>query len=112
MDPQAMAGMMGGQGGGKPAPPVAPGATLKFNLFALLVVYIANNWKLVMALQDMVMKLLQPFLDAKSARAAETAKEEAAAAKAAAAKARAARLKAQASSAPAAADDDDGGEDE
>merc|ERR1719152_890430 len=60
MDPQAMAQAMGGAGGAQ-APAAAPGATLRFSLASLIVMYLTNNWKLMIALQDFVMKLLQPF---------------------------------------------------
>ena len=116
MDPQAMAGMAGGQQG---APAQAPGAAFKFSLLALLVMYICNNYKIVEAVQEIVMKLLKPFLDAKAAKEEAAAKQDAADAAAAARKARAARLKAQASGggskskkAPAPADDDDEEEEE
>ena len=89
MDPQAMAGMMGQAGGAAP-PAAVPGATMKFNLAALVVMYLTNNWKLVIALQEIVMKLLKPFLDMYNAQ--QVAKEKAAAAAATAA-AREARLR-------------------
>ena len=74
MDPQQMAGQMPGMPGQQQAPPQAPGAMLQFNLLALLVIYLANNWKIVLYLQDMVMTILQPFIGAREARAAEAAR--------------------------------------
>ena len=68
---------------------------MKFTGFNLLVVYLCNNWKLVVALQEFIMAILAPFIGAAESRkqAAEAAaKEQAAAAR----KARLARLKAQA----------------
>ena len=112
MDPQAMAGAMGGAGGAPQAPPPAPGATLRFSLCSLLVVYLANNWKLVLALQDVILKLLAPFLNAAEARKEVAAKEAARAAAATARAARAARLKAAGGSKKAAASDHDDAEDD
>lgn len=51
MDPAAMAGMAGAA-----AAPVSPGGTLKFNLGCLLVVYLCNNWKIVLAVQELVVR--------------------------------------------------------
>jgi len=63
MDPAAMAGMAGAA-----AAPVSPGGTLKFNLGCLLVVYLCNNWKIVLAVQELVLKLLRPTLAARDAK--------------------------------------------
>ena len=107
MDPQQMAQMGGGgMPGQQQGTPPAPGATLKFNLMALFVVYLANNWKLVLVVQDIILKMLSPFLNSAAARKEEQAKVAAADAAAAARRARAARLKAAKSKA-AAADDDE-----
>ena len=94
MDPQQMAGMMGGAGGAPQAPPQAPGALLTFSLLSLLVMYIMNNWKLVEGVQDFVMKVISPFTGAMEAKREAEAKAAAAADKEAARKARVARLKA------------------
>jgi hypothetical protein len=109
MDPAAMAG----QAGQATAIPPA-GSIMKFNVVTLLIVYLCNNWKLVAALQEIVMSLLQPLLGAAESRkqaAAAAAKAEAAAA---ARRARVSRLKASGgrsavgkSKAAAVVDDDD-----
>ena len=99
MDPAAFAGQAAAG-----APLVPPGTMMKFNLLALLIMYITNNWKMVIAVQDIVLKALQPFLNAAEQKKAAKAREVQAKAKAAARSARLDRL-AQASS--AAADDDD-----
>lgn len=78
------------------APP--KGAALRFNVGALLIVYLANNWKAVVALQEMILKLLGPLLGASAARSEAAAKLSSDAAKAAARKARVARLAAEAAS--------------
>ena len=109
MDQQAMAGMAAGGAGAAPAP--APGATLHFNLIALLVMYICNNWKVVIALQEMIMKLLSPVTGAIGVRKELQAKQAASAAAATAREARLARLRAStakaASSSGSAGDDDE-----
>lgn len=82
MDPAAMAGAAA-------ATAVAPGAAFKFNLFALLVMYLCNNWKVVMAFQEVAGTLLQPLFGAMETKKQQA---EAAAKLKAAADARAARL--------------------
>ena len=105
MDPSAMAG----QATGAPVVPPGGGVMMRFNMGALLVLYLSNNWKVVEAIQALILKLLQPILVAMGDRKAQQAKEALAASAAAARKARIARLKAQGSSAKqsAAADDDE-----
>jgi hypothetical protein len=44
-------------------------------MYSLAVVYLTNNWNVVIALQRIIMKLLEPFL--KAAGAAKAAKERA-----------------------------------
>lgn len=110
MDPAQMAGAAAGMPGQPQGAPPAPGATLQFSLLALLVFYLANNWKLVQGIQDIVMKMLAPFINASAVRKETQAKEAAADAAAAAREARAARLRAaksKSSSKKAAADDDE-----
>ena len=107
MDPQAMAGMQG-QGA---APAAAPGAALQFNLIALFVMYLANNWKIVIAIQDLVLKLVQPMLSAADARKESQAKAASAVAAAAQRKARLARLKASKAKVSASASADDESDD-
>jgi hypothetical protein len=60
VDPAAMAGQAQAQG--------APGGGLGFSLGMLAVIYLSNNWKIVMALQHLVMQFLAPFLQANGAR--------------------------------------------
>lgn len=88
MDPGAMAGAP--QASGKPLVPAKSAAPFAFG--ALLIIYICNNWKVVEALQALVLQLIEPFLAASRAKQtadAQTAKEGAAVA---ARKARLARL--------------------
>lgn len=59
MDPAAMAG-------GAPAAPVGGG--LQFGVGALFVMYLANNWKVVVALQKVLGSLLAPLLGAAASR--------------------------------------------
>ena len=92
MDPAAMAGMAGGGGAAAPAP--APGATLKFSLVALIVMYICNNWKVVEVLQTMVMKIIAPMTGAMEQKREASAKLAASEAAAVAREARLARLRA------------------
>ena len=63
MDPAAMAGTLAAAGGG----------TARLGMYSLAVVYLTNNWNVVIALQRIIMKLLEPFL--KAAGAAKAAKE-------------------------------------
>ena len=108
MDPQAMAAMAGGGAPGQAAP-AAPGATLQFNLCALVAMYFANNWKIVQALHEFLLKLLAPLLSAMGARREVQQKAAAAEEAAAARRARLARLKsmkAKGASAKAAPADD------
>ena len=101
MDPQAFAGQAG-------APIAMKGATTKLNMNMLMVMYLSNNWKLVLALQEFLLKLLKPFIDSMGARREQQEKAAAAASEAAARKARLKRLKAQAKAkASAAVDEDD-----
>lgn len=92
MDPSAFAG----QAKGPPAVPPGGSVAMPFNAGALLVVYLSNNWKIVEAIQQIILKLLQPILSALSVRKEQQQKEAAATAAAAARKARLARLKSQA----------------
>ncbi|KOO24022.1 hypothetical protein Ctob_001587 [Chrysochromulina tobinii] len=85
MNPAAFAGQ--GQ-----APLTPPSGGLQLTLGSLLVVYLANNWKIVLALQAFVLQLLQPFFSAAEVRRKKAEEAEQAAADAAARKARAARL--------------------
>lgn len=89
MDPAAMAGQAS-------RPAVRPkGVAVRYTLGALAMMYIANNWKMVLVLQDMVMKLLEPFLNARKATQAAATQQETQAQKEAARKARIARLKSE-----------------
>ena len=90
IDPAAFAGQTTAQ-----QPLQVPGATLRFNLVTLVAVYLANNWKLVLAVQDIVMKLLQPFLSAQTQRKEAQAEAARLDSVAAARKARLERLKRQ-----------------
>ncbi|KAL3913382.1 MAG: hypothetical protein SGPRY_007999, partial [Prymnesium sp.] len=65
IDPQAFAG------GTSPA--TGGGSTLRFNLAMLLSIYLANNWKVVLALQQLLQSLIAPFLGSLSARSAAAA---------------------------------------
>jgi hypothetical protein len=67
--------------------------TPRLALLAQVIVYLANNWKLVLALQEFVLGILKPLLNAQEAKKEQAARSEAAAAQAKARKARAARLK-------------------
>ena len=53
-----------------PPQAAAAGSGMSFSLSMLAVVYFANNWKMVLALQNMIMQLLAPFLQARSAASA------------------------------------------
>ena len=86
MDPAAMAGQAAG------APLTPPGAGLPFTIGALVMVYFANNWKVMIALQEMIMVLLRPFLKAMDARKEAQEQLSQKAAQAAARRARAERL--------------------
>lgn len=88
IDPQAFA-----DGTTAGAPP--RGSALRFNVGALLIIYLTNNWKMVLALQEMVLKVVGPFLGMQAARSEAASKASSDAAKAAARKARLARLAAQ-----------------
>ena len=57
-------------------------------------VYLANNWKIVLALQEYVMRLLKPFLNAQAAKSEAAARMAQKEADTKARKARAERLKA------------------
>ena len=70
MDPAAMAGQ----------PAAAQGGTLGLGLGALLVVYLTNNWKIVLAMQDVLRPLLSPLLLMIQSRQAATSKATSAAA--------------------------------
>jgi len=89
MDPAAMAGMAGAAG----APVSPPGGALKFNLGCLLVVYLCNNWKIVLAIQELVLKLLRPTLAARDAKRDAAERQSAIKATATARKARLQRLR-------------------
>ena len=115
MDPAAMAGQAG-----QPTAVPPAGSIMKFTGFNLLIMYLCNNWKIVVALQEIIMGILAPVLGGMESRkkAAEVAaKAEAAAA---ARKARLARLKSQAggrsavgkTKAASLADDDDDDDDD
>lgn len=115
MDPAAMAGQAQG------APLTPPGAGLPFTIGALVrrrssspspemsgstvhmtmvshslrsqvMVYFANNWKVMIALQEMIMVLLRPFLKAMDARKVAQERHSQQVAQAAARRARAERL--------------------
>lgn len=89
MDPAAMAGQ----------PAAAGGGTARLGLYSLAVVYLTNNWNVVIALQQLIMKLLAPFLKSASAAKAAQARAAAEATQAEAREARAARLAAKRKSA-------------
>ena len=91
IDPAAFAGQTQAQG----APLQVPGALLRFNLGALFVVYLANNWKIVLAVQEFIMKLVQPMLDSKAQQKEAQAEALRLESVAAARKARVSRLKQQ-----------------
>ena len=93
MDPAAMAGL---QQAGQKAPLAPPGATLPFTLGCLLIAYIANNWKVALALQEMIMIVLRPFFKQMEAKKAASLKAAELASQAQARRARAERLKSKA----------------
>ena len=106
MDPSAFAGQATGQ------PLVPPkGVGLRFNTGALLVMYLTNNWKVVIALQQLILKLLAPFIGAMDQRRVAQEKAAKAASLDAARQARISRLKSKAAKKPTAAaalaDDDE-----
>jgi hypothetical protein len=107
MDPEQMAQMAGAGAGGAQAPAAAPGATLRFSLLSLAIIYLTNNWKLVDGLWAFIMKLLQPLLSSMDARREAQAKATAAEAAKAARAARLARLSATKAKASSAADDEE-----
>ena len=67
MDPGAFAGQT--------QAPAAPGKSgvLGFNLAMLLSIYLANNWKIVLAVSDVLKGLVAPFIGAAAARKAAAA---------------------------------------
>ena len=72
-----------------------------------MVVYLANNWKIVLALQELVLSALQPFFSAADAKRRQQAEADEQAAAAAARAGRAARLaKSKSKSRPAVASKD------
>jgi hypothetical protein len=91
IDPSAFAGQARG-------PPAVPpkGVGLQFNAGALLVMYLTNNWKVVIALQQIILKLLQPFIGAMDQRRDAQEKASKAATAEAARQARLSRLKSKA----------------
>jgi hypothetical protein len=97
MDPTAMAGgATTGAGGG-----------LQMGSVMLLVMYLANNWNVALAVQAFIMKLLAPLINSISARQKANQLQAAAAAKKARLAARKARLKAAAAKDDAEEDGDD-----
>jgi len=87
MDPAATAGG---------AAPAAGGGGMKLTFIMLLVMYLANNWNIAVAIQAFVMKLLAPLLNSYSARKEASEQQAAAATKKALLAARKARLNAKA----------------
>lgn len=85
MDPAAMAGQ----------PAAAQGGTMGLGLGALLVVYFTNNWKVVLAMREVLLRILGPFLGAAASSQARRAATSASAAAASARQARASRLAAK-----------------
>mmetsp|Transcript_44057 Transcript_44057/g.115776 ORF Transcript_44057/g.115776 Transcript_44057/m.115776 type:complete len:143 (-) Transcript_44057:134-562(-) len=95
IDPAAFAGQAGS--------PVTPpgGGSLQLTLGSLLVVYLANNWKIVLALQEFILAMLKPFFSAQDLKREKAEQAEVVAAAAAARTARAARLSKTKKSKPA-----------
>mmetsp|Transcript_88143 Transcript_88143/g.121586 ORF Transcript_88143/g.121586 Transcript_88143/m.121586 type:complete len:155 (+) Transcript_88143:50-514(+) len=89
MDPSAMAG----------APATGAGGGLQMGIIMLVVMYLANNWKVALAFQSFVKQLLTPVLKSMSARKEAGEMKAAAAAKRAEAAARKARRQAAAAKA-------------
>jgi hypothetical protein len=97
MDPAAMAGGAApGAGGG-----------LQMGFAMLLVMYLANNWNVALAVRALIMKVLAPLLDLISSRREANEERAAAAAKKARLAARKARLKAAAAKADAGEEGDE-----
>lgn len=63
IDPAAFAGQNAAHRG-------ASGGSIGFSISMLLVVYLANNWKVVIALQQLLMHLIDPLIQANRARQA------------------------------------------
>jgi len=85
VDPAAFAGQA-------QAPLTPPGSSLQLTLGALIVVYLANNWKIVLALQDVLMVALKPLFKTMEDRKVQKEALSVAQSQADARKARAARL--------------------
>ena len=94
MDPAAFAGQA------QAAPLTPPGGGLQLSIGALIVVYLANNWKVFLALQEMVLTMMKPFLQAAGDKKAAAERLSLAESQAEARKARAARLSAKAKAKP------------
>ena len=76
---------------------VPQGGMMTFSVGMLLTIYLANNWKMVLALQQLVGSMVEPFLSAAAARKAASVAAGEALQLEEARKARLARLKAKTS---------------
>eukprot|EP00325_Prymnesiales_sp_UTEX-LB-985_P026815 CAMPEP_0174722486 /NCGR_PEP_ID=MMETSP1094-20130205/38579_1 /TAXON_ID=156173 /ORGANISM="Chrysochromulina brevifilum, Strain UTEX LB 985" /LENGTH=133 /DNA_ID=CAMNT_0015923355 /DNA_START=67 /DNA_END=468 /DNA_ORIENTATION=+ len=88
IDPAAFAGQT-------QAPLTPPGSSLQLTLGALIVVYLTNNWKLVLALQEVLLGMLKPFFKSMEDRKVRSESLSLAQSQAEARKARAARARAK-----------------
>ena len=100
IDPQSFAGQT------QATKPVSTG-TFGLVVGSLLTMYLCNNWKIVLVLQELVMTLLKPLLVSLGAAKEQKAKQARAVQAEAARKARIARLKKSAAASSVVEDDED-----